>query len=101
MIINGTTIVLSLLAIAVFVYVGLHFIRQFALQIAQENHDAVLAMDAQADAARRRKERAADQAAAAAFAKVQPILTTPAAVAVAASRSQEEEEEENKNQGVV
>ena len=95
MIINAKTIILSLLGIAVFMYVGLQLIRQFALQIAQENHDAVLAMDARTEESRRRKERAADQAAQQAFAKVQPILTSPA-VAKAASVAESEEE-----QGVV
>lgn len=92
MIINASTIILSLLGIGVFLYVGLQFIRQFALQIAQENHDALMAMDASAEEGRRRKERAADQAAQAAFAKVQPILTNPAATAKAASNAADEED---------
>ena len=92
MIIDAKTILLCLVGMAVFLYGGLQLIRQFALQIAQENHDAVLAMDQKADQERRRKERAADQAAQAAFAKVSPILTTPVAVAVAASKSEDEEE---------
>lgn len=79
---------------AVFMYVGLHLIRQFALQIAQENHDAVAAMDSKADQERRRREQAADQAAQAAFAKVQPILTlnTPAQASLVASKSEDEED---------
>ena len=94
MIIDAKTIILSLLGIAVFLYGGLQLIRQFALQIAQENHDAVMEMDQKANQDRRRKERAADQAAVAAFAKVQPILTltTPAAAALAASKSEDEED---------
>ena len=92
MIINTKTVILSLLGMAVFLYGGLQLIRQFALQIAQENHDAVVAMDQKADQERRRKERAADDAAKAAFAKVQPILTTAASVQVAASKSQDEED---------
>ena len=93
MIIDAKTILLSLIVMAAILYGGLQLIRQFALQIAQENHDAVLAMDQKADQERRRKERAADDAAKAAFAKVQPILTTAASVSIAASKSEEEEEQ--------
>ena len=59
---------------------GLKLIRKFALQIAQENHDAVVAMDQEEEQQRLKKERAADQAAATAFAKVEPMLkiTSPA-----------------------
>ena len=53
---------------------GLKFVRKFALQIAQENHDAVLAMDQAEEEQRVRKERAADAAAATAFAKVEHSL---------------------------
>jgi hypothetical protein len=58
-------------------YFGLKFVRSFALQIAQENHEALLAQDEAADTKRQKKERAADAAAASAFAKVEPILTSP------------------------
>ena len=92
MIIDAKTILLTLLGMAVFLYGGLHLIRQFALQIAQENHDALQEMDQKADAEKRRKERAADEAAKAAFARVEPILTSAAALQVAASKSQEEDD---------
>jgi len=92
MIIDAKTIVLCLLGMIAFLYGGLQLIRQFALQIAQENHDAVVEMDQRADQERRRKERAADQAAQAAFARVQPIRTTAAAASVAASKSEDEED---------
>jgi hypothetical protein len=88
MIINASTVLLTLVLMTVFLYGGLYFIRQFALQIAQENNQAVAAMDTQAEGERRRKERAADAAAASAFAKVQPILTTPASTAPAAHQEE-------------
>ena len=75
MIINAPTIIVTLIIVAVGVYTGLQFIRKFALQIAQENHDAILAMDQADEEKRLKKERAADQAAASAFANVEPLLT--------------------------
>eukprot|EP00977_Amphora_coffeiformis_P006461 scaffold1380_cov161-Amphora_coffeaeformis.AAC.10 len=92
MIIDAQTIFFSFLGMAACLYFGLQLIRQFALQIAQENHDAVVEMDQKADQERRRKERAADQAAQAAFARVQPILTTAAAANLAASKSEDEQD---------
>jgi hypothetical protein len=70
MIINATTVVVTLLGIAVAAYIGLHFVRKFALEIAQENHDAIMKMDAAEDEARVKRERQADEAAASAYAKV-------------------------------
>merc|ERR1712238_35603 len=61
------------IVLAAFFY-GLKFIRRFALQIAQENHECVTAMDQQEEQQRLKKERAADRAADAAFAQVEPIL---------------------------
>jgi hypothetical protein len=72
-----------LVLVVVALYFGLKFVRSFALQIAQENHDALLAMDQETEDKRQKKERSADAAAASAFAKVQPILTTPVAVEAA------------------
>mmetsp|Transcript_7132 Transcript_7132/g.13190 ORF Transcript_7132/g.13190 Transcript_7132/m.13190 type:complete len:94 (+) Transcript_7132:120-401(+) len=74
MIIDAKTIIITLVIVLGAGIYGLKFIRQFALQIAQENHDAVVAMDQQEEQQRLKKERAADAAAAAAFAKVEPIL---------------------------
>jgi len=74
MIINSKSIAITLIIVCVAFSYGLKFIRQFALQIAQENHDAVAAMDQEEEQQRLKKERAADAAAAAAFAKVEPIL---------------------------
>lgn len=74
MIIDAKSIVVTLLIVAVgFVY-GLKFIREFALQIAQENHDAVTAMDQEEEKQRLKKEKAADAAADTAFANVAPML---------------------------
>jgi len=75
MIIDAKSIILTLLLVCLACYGGLKFVRQFALQIAQENHDAIKAMDAEEDEQRQKKERAADAAADLAFAKVKPILT--------------------------
>ena len=75
MIIDAKSIVLTLVVVLLGCYGGLQLVRQFALQIAQENHDAIRAMDAAEDEARLRKERAADSLAESAFAKVKPILT--------------------------
>jgi hypothetical protein len=75
MIIDAKTIVITLFLVIIALVWGLKFIRRFALQIAQENHDAVSAMDQQEETKRLKKERAADLAAATAFAKVEPMLT--------------------------
>ena len=81
MIIDAKSILITLVVVALAFIYGLKFIRQFALQIAQENHDAVVAMEQEEEAQRLKKERVADAAASAAFAKVEPILkvTAPAA----------------------
>ena len=78
MIINTGTVILTLILCAFFLYGGLQLVRKFALQIAQENHDAVTAMDNAAENKRLKREREADEAAAAAFAKVKPMLNTAA-----------------------
>ena len=74
MIINAPTILLTLVIIAVAGYFGLNFIRQFALSIALENHEANLAQDTEEEKNRQKKMEAADAAANAAFQKVQPLL---------------------------
>ena len=52
-------------------YGGLYFIRQFALQIAKENHDAILQMDAEENIKLHRKlGNDADRATIDAYAKV-------------------------------
>jgi uncharacterized membrane protein len=66
----------QLVVVVIALYFGLKFVRSFALQIAQENHEALLAQDEADDTKQKKKERAADAAAASAFAKVQPILTS-------------------------
>ncbi|CAB9530591.1 expressed unknown protein [Seminavis robusta] len=75
MIINAPTIALTLVVISFFLYGGLVFIRKFALQIAQQNHDAILAMDQADEEKRQKRERAADAAAASAYANVEPLIT--------------------------
>mmetsp|Transcript_18613 Transcript_18613/g.26269 ORF Transcript_18613/g.26269 Transcript_18613/m.26269 type:complete len:114 (+) Transcript_18613:64-405(+) len=77
MIIDAKSIIMTLLIAAVAFYIGLKFVRKFALSIAQENHDAVLAMDQADEAKLLRKQRVADEAAASAYAKVEPLLTVP------------------------
>ena len=81
MIIDAKTIIITLVLVFFAFTYGLKMIRQFALQIAQENHDAVVAMDQQEEQQRLKKERAADQAAATAFAKVEPLLKISTATA--------------------
>jgi hypothetical protein len=75
MIIDAKTVIFTLFLVLISGYFGLHFIRKFALQIAEENHNAIRDMDAAEDEARQKRERQADAAAASAYAKVQPILT--------------------------
>lgn len=78
MIIDAKTIALTLVIVAVAAYFGLQFIRSLTLSIAQENHDANLAMDMTEESKRVKRQRDADAAASAAFAKVEPLL--PASV---------------------
>ena len=79
MIIDAKSVIVTLLIVAVAFVWGLKLVRQFALQIAQENHDAVSAMEQEEEQRRLKKEKAADAAANAAFAQVQPILNISAA----------------------
>jgi len=85
MIIDAKTVLLTLTIIGVATYFGLGAIRSFALSIAQENHDANLAMDMTEEARRAKRQRDADAAATAAFAKVEPLL--PASVLAGNSSS--------------
>jgi len=77
MIIDAKSIVITLIIVAAAFIYGVKFIRKFALEIAQENHDAVKAMDEEEEQQRLKKERAVDAAADAAFAQVEPILKIP------------------------
>jgi hypothetical protein len=77
MIIDEKSIIVTLLIVAVAFVYGLKLIRAFALQIAQENHDAVSAMDQEEERQRKKKERDVDAAADAAYAHVEPILKIP------------------------
>ena len=74
MIIDAKSIAATLLIVAIAFVYGLKLIRKFALQIAQENHDAVTAMEQEEEQQRLKKEKAADAAADAAYAHVKPML---------------------------
>lgn len=74
MIIDAKSIILTLIVVCLACYGGLKFVRKFALQIAQENHEAIRAMDEEAEQ-RQKKEKAAEDATDSAFAKVKPLLT--------------------------
>ena len=74
MIIDAKSIVITLIVIVVACMWGIKLVRRFALQIAQENHDAVVAMDQAEEQERLKKERAADAAASAAFLRVENVL---------------------------
>jgi hypothetical protein len=78
MIIDAKTVVITFSIIGVAIYLGLGAIRSFALSIAQENHDANLAIDQSEEARRVKRERDADNAASIAFAKVEPLLPASA-----------------------
>ena len=75
MIIDAKTIGLTLVIVTIAFYGGLKFVRAFALTIAQENHDANLAIDQAEQEQRAKREKQADAAAASAYAKVEPLLT--------------------------
>ena len=62
MIIDAKSIVLTLIVVLFACYGALQFVSQCALQIAQENHDAIRVMDAAQDEVRLKKERAVDAA---------------------------------------
>jgi hypothetical protein len=87
MIINAPTIIITLIIVSVGCYGGLKFVRKFALSIAQENHDAILAMDQADEEKRLKRERDADTAAATAFANVEPLLTQSKSNSEAATSS--------------
>ena len=75
MIIDAKSVIFTLCLVCLGCYGGLKFVRRFALQIAQENHDAIKAMDAEEDEQRLKKERVANAEVEKSFAKVKPILT--------------------------
>jgi predicted TIM-barrel enzyme len=71
MIINAQSIIITLIIVAIAFYFGLQFIRKFALQIAKENNDAIMQMDAAETEKLQRKLAAdADRATIEAYAKV-------------------------------
>ena len=89
MIIDAKTIVLTLIVVTVSFYCGLQLVRSFALQIAQENHDANVALDEAESAKRLKREQQADSAAASAYAKVEPLLVTVATTTTTKATAQE------------
>ena len=74
MIINAKTVILSLIVISIVGYFALQMIRQFALSIALENHQANEAMDSKEEAERKKKIALADIRASDAFKKVEPLI---------------------------
>jgi len=74
MIIDAKTVVITFVIVGIATYFGLGAIRSFALSIAQENHDANLALDMTEETQRAKRQRDADAAAMAAFSKVEPLL---------------------------
>jgi hypothetical protein len=74
MIIDATSVIITLVVIGIAFTQGIKLIRKFALQIAQENHDAISAMDQAEEQKARKREREADAAASAAFTKVESTL---------------------------
>mmetsp|Transcript_2103 Transcript_2103/g.2971 ORF Transcript_2103/g.2971 Transcript_2103/m.2971 type:complete len:102 (+) Transcript_2103:115-420(+) len=74
MIIDAKTVAVIIILIAGTSYGGLQLIRQFALSIAMENHQANLNMDDEVESLRKKRVEDADAAAASAFAKVAPLL---------------------------
>jgi hypothetical protein len=80
MIIDAKSVIITLIVVLVALTQGIKLIRKFALQIAQENHDAIAAMDQADEQKARKREREADAAASAAFAKVESALPSLAVV---------------------
>eukprot|EP00553_Chaetoceros_curvisetus_P007251 CAMPEP_0204617098 /NCGR_PEP_ID=MMETSP0717-20131115/4161_1 /ASSEMBLY_ACC=CAM_ASM_000666 /TAXON_ID=230516 /ORGANISM="Chaetoceros curvisetus" /LENGTH=94 /DNA_ID=CAMNT_0051630519 /DNA_START=95 /DNA_END=379 /DNA_ORIENTATION=- len=74
MIINTSTVLITVLIIVGIGFGGLHLIRQFALQIAVENFEANQAMDEKDEQERKKKIILADAAASDAFQKVEPLI---------------------------
>ena len=74
MIINAGTFILTIILIVVLGYGGLQLIRQFALSIAVENHEANQELDTKEEKQRKKKIELADKAASDAFRKVEPLI---------------------------
>lgn len=75
MIINGTTIIITLICIGIVGYIGLQLIRQFAFSIALENHESNIALDVKEDQQRQKKIEMADKAVSDAFKRVEPLIS--------------------------
>lgn len=74
MIINASTVIVTILVVSAVGFGGLQLIRQFALQIAVENFEANQAMDEKEEKSRKKKIALADAAASSAFQKVEPLI---------------------------
>jgi len=74
MIINASTIIVTVIVVSAIGFGGLQLIRQFALQIAVENFEANQAMDEKEEKSRKKKIALADAAASSAFQKVEPLI---------------------------
>ena len=86
MIIDAQSIILTLFVVMIGRYGGLYFIRQFALQIAKENHDAILQMDAEENIKLHRKlGNDADRATVDAYAKVVQQQQATSSIAAAST----------------
>lgn len=86
MIIDAQSIILTLFVVMIGCYGGLYFIRQFALQIAKENHDAILQMDAEENIKLHRKlGNDADRATVDAYAKVVQQQQATSSIAAAST----------------
>lgn len=74
MIINASTIIVTIIIVSAVGFGGLQLIRQFALQIAVENFEANQALDEKEEKSRKKKIALADAAASSAFQKVEPLI---------------------------
>ena len=91
MIIDTKTVIITLIIIAIVANIGLRLVRQFALEIAQENHQSNAAFDAEAQALQTKREMEADAAAVQAFAKVEPLLKGSTTTSIATKQKSKED----------
>mmetsp|Transcript_33536 Transcript_33536/g.79066 ORF Transcript_33536/g.79066 Transcript_33536/m.79066 type:complete len:103 (+) Transcript_33536:214-522(+) len=101
MIIDAKTVLFTLIIVAVAFVYALKLVRRFALEIAQENHDAVTAMDQEEEKRRLKKEKTANEAADAAFTKVEPMLKISTSGNKSATTTKQAEREETSDEEEV
>jgi hypothetical protein len=75
MIINGATVIITLVCIGIVGSIGLQLVRQFAFSIALENHESNIALDVKEDQQRKKKIEIADKAVSDAFKRVEPLIS--------------------------